>query len=265
MSSVKKATEDNFDDNINMGTQLKEQLELGQFDKNLYVKGRELVTFSNEAYDNSVKAFISNMATVRSLISGDNTKSVVKSLSGNNLPITGILSVSFDDNTNFAEVQQSIQESDPKSIPVSKNLFIDIEGSNQTKLHNRKLITGQNLRTAIGSKTRRDKFKEAAKMSAAEIFTQSILFDFYQNLSTKGEVSLQPLVYADKIGQLLKNFKMTGTMKYEGVEYDLDKIRSQQLKTLHQKTVGGQYSILLIDDVEWHLEVGKMKNGIQNK
>lgn len=227
------------------------------FPEDIYFKNGKILPFAkNGEADNMVTAYVKKFATVQAQLSGDTVKATLTSLNGNPVPAIGILAPTHDDNTNLEEVRRFVQEginqnvdglSAIKRARVKHDnimLFNNIFGQTDEKgdtLLNRNFLKGEHLRTVIDKD---GKQKDAAKMSASEIITQALLYDFFAGINTTGTASLQPLTYADKVGQMLKDFDMRTKIRFNGTEYDMSKITPTQLKKLHFESMGGQYLAL---------------------
>lgn len=125
-----------------------------------------------------------------SVIYGSETKNVVKSPSGNNLPTYQLTNMSYNvpsmmkDVTNFR--QNGIN-------PYESNLLVKIKG----------LLTAPQVRNEIkmGIKT-----KEASKLTIRELLHVSILYDFYEALNEGDTIYLQNATFADKATHYLVGY-----------------------------------------------------------
>lgn len=148
----------------------------------------------------------------------------------------------------FIEKERSKFENDLKkainNLPVTKNLFGQYDTA-EGSLTNFDLLDGEILRTTISID---GEVKEAAKMSTGELATHAIFGDFYGNIANSetgnNTVAMQLVVYADKIGQMLKKFNLNHVVDYNGNQIDLKRASMDQLKDLHRSTIGKQYLAL---------------------
>lgn len=223
-----------------------------------FKNGRTINIFNDNSASKSITPFLLALSSNKSIIDGDEEKSITKAPSGAGYASVGLIAPVHDDNTNFGEIQKVIQdiyestlgegsisfEDALSGVPVAQNLFSQYDP--EQGLVNYKNIIQETLRTDI--QDAEGETKNASKMSSAEIFTEALLLDFFGGLTTEEEsknVGLQLVTYSDKIGQMLKTFNLKSDFNYKGNTYNFTKnINSNKLQTLHFNSIGNQYNAL---------------------
>lgn len=151
------------------------------------------IEFKNEFLDTTPHlSTIKKLASVLSVINGSDTINVIKNVEGNNLPLSQLISLVY----NYDSIINKIDQTVDRNISWYNPLFLS---------YNDHFVLPPKIRSDV---TINGKTKNSASLTTKEVFTLSILYDFYQNLQKDGIVNLQPTTFSDKNRHFLIPFDL---------------------------------------------------------
>ena len=177
-------------------------------------------------------ASLLNTAKKFGIIYGDETKNVVKSPSGNNLPVYQLTNMTYNTMSILDDIKNWIPDNAGHTNPYSDSLFIE----------NGELLVAPQIRNEVRIE---DKVKSPEDLSVKELLQLSVLEDFYSPFIRDKIIYLQNATFADKSTHYLIGYdtsktkfklddEITNIIKGESSENLIETIRMYRARRLEK-------------------------------
>jgi len=130
-----------------------------------------------------------------SVIYGSETKNVVKSPSGNNLPTYQLTNMSYNAQSLLEDCRHFVKKNDWDQDPYESNVLVRVKN----------LLMAPQVRNEIRIG---DKTKNPSQLTIKELLHVSVLYDFYEQLNSDDVIYLQNATFADKNTHFLVGYNL---------------------------------------------------------
>lgn len=130
-----------------------------------------------------------------SVIYGSETKNVVKSPSGNNLPTYQLTNMSYNTQSLLEDCRHFVKKNDWDQDPYESNVLVRVKD----------LLMAPQVRNEIRIG---DKLKNPSQLTIKELLHVSVLYDFYEQLNSDDVIYLQNATFADKNTHFLVGYNL---------------------------------------------------------
>lgn len=186
-----------------------------------------------------------------SVIYGSETKNVVKSPSGNNLPTYQLTNMSYN---SLSMIHDALNYTQEGINPYENNYLVRIKG----------LLTAPQVRNEIkmGLTT-----KEASKLTIKELLHVSVLYDFYESLNEGDIIYLQNATFADKSTHYLVGYDTSVKINRKSLRERIDEIlngkASDSITDLAFESRGNRIRAIVSNILETYRKVCQLQtNGV---
>lgn len=174
-----------------------------------------------------------DLARVLSVINGSDTINVIKNSEGNNLPLYQMICLAYSHRNIYNEITQQLEKNPDLQSPYYDNaIYQNIQHIRSPKIRS-EVTVGRNTQTS-------------AKLNESDVMHLAIVYDFYQNITTKqsqsdtansqvGVIGLQSHVYSDKNKHFIMQFDINKTWDFGRFgSFNFKTILDQYFKTANK-------------------------------